>query len=289
MCEKYVYFPNVHRAKYALVEKPQSVFILFYCIWIRITIGLYTNTFQTLNLHCCCKTFFNFFFDVQIKGYVSVLTVVQTKLVQKRLLIQSCSVSDSKICIYSNFFTGELLGQESDRAGKWDSDERGCEVEAETGKHTVGSPVNRYSKSTHPLFRQSSFHWNYVICICICILVSLNSRFFPLAKPSMKIVLTKVLHLLNAKRSMWASAGLTKYSWWWWGLCFNRIHELEEQLKDQETRAENMMEEELRRHREAYSRLEKDKTTQIELLTNRLAHLKTRIANFLLLFSCKII
>jgi len=49
----------------------------------------------------------------------------------------------------------------------------------------------------------------------------------------------------------------------------NRIHELEEQLKDQETRAENMMEEELRRHKEAYSRLEKDKNTQIELLTNR--------------------
>uniref|UniRef100_A0A673FR63 Rab11 family-interacting protein 4B n=1 Tax=Sinocyclocheilus rhinocerous TaxID=307959 RepID=A0A673FR63_9TELE len=49
----------------------------------------------------------------------------------------------------------------------------------------------------------------------------------------------------------------------------HRIHELEEQLKDQETRAENMMEEELRRHREAYSRLEKDKNTQIELLTNR--------------------
>lgn len=53
---------------------------------------------------------------------------------------------------------------------------------------------------------------------------------------------------------------------------------MEEQLKDQETRAENMMEEELRRHREAYSRLGKDKNTQIELLTNRLAHLKTRNA-----------
>uniref|UniRef100_A0A671KWK3 Rab11 family-interacting protein 4B-like n=1 Tax=Sinocyclocheilus anshuiensis TaxID=1608454 RepID=A0A671KWK3_9TELE len=54
----------------------------------------------------------------------------------------------------------------------------------------------------------------------------------------------------------------------------HRIHELEEQLKDQETRAENMMEEELRRHREAYSRLEKDKNTQIELLTNRVHQLE---------------
>uniref|UniRef100_A0A672M920 Rab11 family-interacting protein 4B n=1 Tax=Sinocyclocheilus grahami TaxID=75366 RepID=A0A672M920_SINGR len=54
----------------------------------------------------------------------------------------------------------------------------------------------------------------------------------------------------------------------------HRIHELEEQLKDQETRAENMMEEELRRHRDAYSRLEKDKNTQIELLTNRVHQLE---------------
>uniref|UniRef100_A0A8C2EBB6 RAB11 family interacting protein 4 (class II) b n=1 Tax=Cyprinus carpio TaxID=7962 RepID=A0A8C2EBB6_CYPCA len=54
----------------------------------------------------------------------------------------------------------------------------------------------------------------------------------------------------------------------------HRIHELEEQLKDQETRAEDMMEEELRRHREAYSRLEKDKNTQIELLTNRVYQLE---------------
>ncbi|TRY56367.1 hypothetical protein DNTS_034966 [Danionella cerebrum] len=54
----------------------------------------------------------------------------------------------------------------------------------------------------------------------------------------------------------------------------HRIHELEEQLKDQESRAENMMEEELRRHREAYVRLEKDKNTQIELLTNRVYQLE---------------
>ncbi|XP_026119024.1 rab11 family-interacting protein 4B isoform X1 [Carassius auratus] len=54
----------------------------------------------------------------------------------------------------------------------------------------------------------------------------------------------------------------------------HRIHELEEQLKDQETRAEDMMEEELRRHREAYSRLEKDRNTQIELLTNRVHQLE---------------
>lgn len=85
----------------------------------------------------------------------------------------------------------------------------------------------------------------------------------------MKIVLAKVLHLLNAKRSKRASAGLLKIHVNDEDCCFNRIHELEEQLKDQETREENIMEEELRRHREAYSRLEKDKNTQIELLTNR--------------------
>ncbi|XP_052455308.1 rab11 family-interacting protein 4B-like [Carassius gibelio] len=54
----------------------------------------------------------------------------------------------------------------------------------------------------------------------------------------------------------------------------HRINELEEQLKDQEVKAESMMDEELRRHREAYSRLEKDKNTQIELLTNRVYQLE---------------
>ncbi|KAF7654237.1 hypothetical protein LDENG_00072460 [Lucifuga dentata] len=50
----------------------------------------------------------------------------------------------------------------------------------------------------------------------------------------------------------------------------HRVNELEEQLKDQETRAEQNMEEELRRHREAFNKMERDKNTQIELLTNRL-------------------
>ncbi|XP_070771137.1 rab11 family-interacting protein 4B isoform X1 [Enoplosus armatus] len=49
----------------------------------------------------------------------------------------------------------------------------------------------------------------------------------------------------------------------------HRVHELEEQLKDQETRAEQNVQEGLRRHREAYSKMERDKNTQIELLTNR--------------------
>ncbi|XP_029993560.1 rab11 family-interacting protein 4B isoform X2 [Sphaeramia orbicularis] len=54
----------------------------------------------------------------------------------------------------------------------------------------------------------------------------------------------------------------------------HRVHELEEQLKDQETRAEQNLQEELRRHREAYSKMERDKTTQIELLTNRVRQLE---------------
>ncbi|XP_034387584.1 rab11 family-interacting protein 4B isoform X2 [Cyclopterus lumpus] len=49
----------------------------------------------------------------------------------------------------------------------------------------------------------------------------------------------------------------------------HRVHELEEQLKDQETRAEQSLQEGLRRHRESYSKMERDKNTQIELLTNR--------------------
>ncbi|XP_059195520.1 rab11 family-interacting protein 4B isoform X2 [Centropristis striata] len=54
----------------------------------------------------------------------------------------------------------------------------------------------------------------------------------------------------------------------------HRVHELEEQLKDQETRAELNLQEELRRHRESYSKMERDKSTQIELLTNRVKQLE---------------
>uniref|UniRef100_UPI003AAC4EC7 rab11 family-interacting protein 4B isoform X1 n=2 Tax=Centroberyx gerrardi TaxID=166262 RepID=UPI003AAC4EC7 len=54
----------------------------------------------------------------------------------------------------------------------------------------------------------------------------------------------------------------------------HRVHELEEQLKDQEARAEQNMQEELRRHREAYSKMERDKNTQIELLSNRVQQLE---------------
>ncbi|XP_017161634.1 rab11 family-interacting protein 4B isoform X1 [Poecilia reticulata] len=54
----------------------------------------------------------------------------------------------------------------------------------------------------------------------------------------------------------------------------HRVNELEEQLKDQETRAEQNFQEELRRHREAYSKMERDKNTQIELLTSRIKNLE---------------
>lgn len=48
-----------------------------------------------------------------------------------------------------------------------------------------------------------------------------------------------------------------------------RVNELEEQLKDQETRAEQSLRDELRRHREAYGKMDRDKNTQIELLNLR--------------------
>lgn len=52
-------------------------------------------------------------------------------------------------------------------------------------------------------------------------------------------------------------------------VCRLRVNELEEQLKDQETRAEQNVKEGLKRHREAYSKMERDKNTQIELLSGR--------------------
>ncbi|XP_058497072.1 rab11 family-interacting protein 4B isoform X1 [Solea solea] len=54
----------------------------------------------------------------------------------------------------------------------------------------------------------------------------------------------------------------------------HRVNELEEQLKDQETRAEQNMQEKLRRHRESYGKMERDMTTQTELLNNRVKQLE---------------
>nr|DBA21822.1 TPA: hypothetical protein GDO54_012951 [Pyxicephalus adspersus] len=54
----------------------------------------------------------------------------------------------------------------------------------------------------------------------------------------------------------------------------HRVHELEELLKDQETRSEQILDEELKRHRETYSRLEKERGTEIELLNARVQELE---------------
>lgn len=65
----------------------------------------------------------------------------------------------------------------------------------------------------------------------------------------------------------------THESWPWTGVRtpLLRVHELEEMVKDQETMAEQALEEEARRHREAYSKLEREKSTEIELLNTRWA------------------
>ncbi|XP_061839735.1 rab11 family-interacting protein 4B isoform X2 [Nerophis lumbriciformis] len=54
----------------------------------------------------------------------------------------------------------------------------------------------------------------------------------------------------------------------------HRVNELEEQLKDQETREDQNLQGELRRHRETFSKMERDKTTQIELLNSRVKQLE---------------
>ncbi|XP_014445591.1 rab11 family-interacting protein 4 isoform X2 [Tupaia chinensis] len=54
----------------------------------------------------------------------------------------------------------------------------------------------------------------------------------------------------------------------------HRVHELEEMVKDQETAAEQALEEEARRHREAYVKLEKEKSTEVELLNSRVQQLE---------------
>uniref|UniRef100_A0A8C8DBH5 RAB11 family interacting protein 4 (class II) b n=1 Tax=Oryzias sinensis TaxID=183150 RepID=A0A8C8DBH5_9TELE len=54
----------------------------------------------------------------------------------------------------------------------------------------------------------------------------------------------------------------------------HRVNELEELLKDQETRGEQTLQEETRRHREAYIKMERDKSTHIELLNSRVKQLE---------------
>jgi hypothetical protein len=49
------------------------------------------------------------------------------------------------------------------------------------------------------------------------------------------------------------------------------VHELEEEVKDVEVRAEQSLEEELRRHKEAYGRVQREHSAQIELLSNKYA------------------
>ncbi|KAM3920861.1 rab11 family-interacting protein 4 isoform 2-T2 [Leptodactylus fuscus] len=53
-----------------------------------------------------------------------------------------------------------------------------------------------------------------------------------------------------------------------------RVHELEEMLKDQEMRSEQILDDELKRHRDTYSRLEKEKNVEMELLNARVQELE---------------
>lgn len=48
-----------------------------------------------------------------------------------------------------------------------------------------------------------------------------------------------------------------------------RVHELEEQVRDAETKADQVLEEEAKRHREAYHKIERDRNLEIDLLCNR--------------------
>ncbi|TKS92350.1 Rab11 family-interacting protein 4A [Collichthys lucidus] len=50
----------------------------------------------------------------------------------------------------------------------------------------------------------------------------------------------------------------------------HRVHELEEQVKDAEARADQNLEDETKRHREAYSKMERDRNLEIDLLCSSL-------------------
>ncbi|XP_061604846.1 rab11 family-interacting protein 4A isoform X1 [Phyllopteryx taeniolatus] len=54
----------------------------------------------------------------------------------------------------------------------------------------------------------------------------------------------------------------------------HRVHELEEQMKDVEARADQSLEEETKRHCEVYCKMEKERNTAIEFLCNRIQQLE---------------
>ncbi|KAM8823914.1 rab11 family-interacting protein 4A [Synchiropus picturatus] len=54
----------------------------------------------------------------------------------------------------------------------------------------------------------------------------------------------------------------------------HRVHELEEQVKDAEMKADQSLEEETKRHREVYTKIERDRNTEMDLLCNRLQQLE---------------
>lgn len=47
------------------------------------------------------------------------------------------------------------------------------------------------------------------------------------------------------------------------------MHELEEQMKDVETKADQSLEEETKRHGEVYCKMERERNTEINFLCNR--------------------
>ncbi|KAL6103602.1 rab11fip4 [Pungitius sinensis] len=49
----------------------------------------------------------------------------------------------------------------------------------------------------------------------------------------------------------------------------HRVHELEEQVKDAEARADQSLEEETKRHREAFNKMDRERNMEIDLLCNR--------------------
>lgn len=90
--------------------------------------------------------------------------------------------------------------------------------------------------------------------------------------PQSRVLATQGLGLPHGRRLCWREkTQATRDGSGLESLPLLRVHELEEMVKDQETMAEQALEEEARRHREAYSKLEREKSTEIELLNTRWA------------------
>lgn len=158
--------------------------------------------------------------------------------------------------------SGESVREEAVWAGEWESDEQWCAIQTQAGEHKPSAQVNVCA------------HTHCYMDSIMCTFEDLQNIVGPSFVDRWSLELD-----IHEIRNCDIKCGIRRCV----SVCVCRVHELEEQLKEQEARAEQIMESELRRHRDAFNKLERDKTTEIEMLNNRYTHTHSQVISTSLL------